>query len=291
MRWIGLQLAAATIALCLVGLAGAGQTASGPPFFDRTGDAPAPFDITRLDVTPQPNGSLYIQVTLAGTVNWDEDGPLVALDLDQNPDTGSAFYGTEVEFAFQGEGNAREGQAVLFRSHGWDFQRATTPDYWEWSLGPHIVGYYFIPWELGIDPREGFNVVAATLGPHPDTAPDIHTFNYQPLPGRLPPKLGPDRRAPHVIAYPADGVHGKVATLDYWVLDGRGRTGETIRIFRGRRLLKVIHQGLHNSNPFDLSNISWRVPRDIRGRLRFSVSAADAAGNRSKAVSAPLVVR
>jgi hypothetical protein len=278
------------LALCVVAGAGS-QASSGPPFFDRTGDAPAPFDITRLDVSQKPDGAVYIQVTLAGTVNWDEDGPLVALDLDQNPDTGSAFYGTEVEFAFQGEGNAREGSAVLFRSHGWDFQRATTPDYWFWSLGPHIVGYFFMPWELGLGPRDGFNVVAATLGPHADTAPDIRTFNYQPLPGTQPPTLGPDRRAPHVIAYPADGVHGKVATLDYWVLDGRGRTAETIRVFRGKHLLKTIRRPLRNSNPFDQSKVTWRVPKSVRGHLRFTVRAADAAGNRSKAVSAPLEIR
>src|SRR5215204_3962394 len=57
---------------------------------------------------------------LAGKVDWDEDGPRIALDLDQNPDTGSAFYGTEVMVAFEGEGHAREGRAVLYRSDGWD---------------------------------------------------------------------------------------------------------------------------------------------------------------------------
>jgi hypothetical protein len=41
------------------------------------------------------------------------DGPRIALDLDRNPDTGRGYYGTEVEVAFEGEGNAREGSAVL----------------------------------------------------------------------------------------------------------------------------------------------------------------------------------
>jgi hypothetical protein len=86
-------------------------------------------------------------------------------------------------------------------------------------------------------------------------------------------------------------VHGKIATLDYWVLDGRGRTAETIRIYRGSRLLRTIHRRLRNSNPFDLSHVTWRVPARVRGRLRFSVRSADATGNRSKPVWAPMVIR
>src|SRR2546421_6130147 len=134
-------IACTAVALCQVGGAGA-QVSAGPPFFDRTGDAAARFDIKRVDVSEQPDGSVFIEVTIAGLVNWDEDGPLVALDLDQNPDTGSAFYGTEVELAFEGGGNAREGEAVLRRAHGWDFKAATRPEGWGWELGPHSVGFF-----------------------------------------------------------------------------------------------------------------------------------------------------
>ena len=54
-----------------------------------------------------------------------------------------------------------------------------------------------------------------------DTAPDIGTFNYQPVAGTPAPKLGPDKRAPHIVTYPAQAVHGGVATLTYAALDGR----------------------------------------------------------------------
>jgi hypothetical protein len=234
---------------------------------------------------------VFIVVTLAGTVNWDEDGPLIGLDLDQNPDTGSAFYGTEYEVAFLGEGNAREGQPVLMRARGWDFKRVQPLGHLEWELGPHVVGFVLDRSAFGLSPTAGFKLVAATLGSPPDTAPDIGTFDYQPVPGTKPPTLGPDRRAPHMLAYDSAGVHGKVAQLDYWVLDGRGRTAETIRIYRGKRLLKVIRRPLRNSNPFDQSSVGWRVPGNVRGHLRFTVRAADAAGNRSRAVSAPLEIR
>jgi hypothetical protein len=289
-RRVGLPLiAAVAIALFLAGGAGS-QASAGPPYFDRTGDAPPPFDIKRVDVSEQPGGSVLIEVTIAGTVNWDEDGPLIALDLDQNPDTGSAFYGTEYEVAFLGEGNAREGEPVLLKAHGWDFRRVQPRGHWEWELGPHLVGFDLDRAAFGLSPTRGFNLVAATLGSPPDTAPDIGTFHYQPMPGP-PPHLRPDRRAPHVLAYDSVGSRGRVAELDYWVLDGRGRTADTIRIYRGKRLLKVIRRRLHNSNPFDQSHVAWRIPKNVHGHLRFSVRAADAAGNRSKAVWAALDVR
>jgi hypothetical protein len=52
-------------------------------------------------------------------------------------------------------------------------------------------------------------------------------------------------------------------------------------LHRGRRLLKTIRRPLRDSNPFKLSHVAWRVPPSVRGRLRFSVRSADAAGNES----------
>lgn len=279
-------LAGAVVSLFLVGVAGAAGPGS---FTDPVGDAGSGLDITGLNVS-EYEGELIFQVTVADRLNWDEDGPLVALDLDQNPDTGSAYYGTEVEVAFVGGGNAREGEPVLRRASGWDFRGVRPPEGWGWGLGPHEVDFFLSRSYLGLGPNAGFNVVAAAGGSHPDTAPDIRTFNYQPVPGTPPPVPGPDSRAPHAITYPASAVHGKVARLTYWVLDGRGRTGETIRIYRRSRLLKTIRIPLRDSSPFDLSHISWRVPRNLRGRIRLSVRSVDAAGNVSKVSWARLAI-
>jgi hypothetical protein len=106
-----------------------------------------------------------------------------------------------------------------------------------------------------------------------------------------PPSLGPDRRAPHLVSYPSRGAHGKPAKLTYWVPDGRGRTAETIRIFRRSHLLKTIRRPLRDSNPFDVSQVMWRVPNNVSGRLRFSVRAVDAVGNKSKPSWASLLIR
>jgi hypothetical protein len=232
-------------------------------------------------------------VTVTPNRFWcDGDGAdlplLIAIDTDQNSDTGSAFYGTEVELAWSPAANS----PVFARASGWDFKAAPFP-YGGMGLecGPTIGGYFIDTAALGITPASGFNVVAATVSPHTDTAPDIGTFNCQPVAGTLPPKLGPDTRAPHVVTYPAQAVHGKLVTLTYQTLDGRGRTADTIRIYRGKRLLRTIRRRLRDSNPFELSHVSWRVPRTLRGRLRFSVRSTDAAGNESNLGWASLSVR
>jgi hypothetical protein len=288
-RWPRALLACAVVALFLVGIAGAAGSAS---FTDPAGDAGSGLDITRLDVSSDDTGTLTFRVTVAGKHDWDlgQAAALVAVDTDQNPDTGSAFYGTEVEIAFEADAFGRP-EAVLLRADGWDFRRVTPPDGWGWGFSDNYIEFFAKPSDLGLAPNAGFNVVAAAIGgARPDTAPDIRTLNYQPVPGTPPPNPGPDTRAPHLSAFDSSGVHGKLAKLGYWVLDGRGTTAETIRIYRRTRLLKTIRRPLADSNAFDVSHVVWRVPRTIRGRLRFSVRSVDAAGNESKVSWASLVI-
>jgi hypothetical protein len=286
-RGAGLLWAAAictAVALLSIGVAGASATGSAS-FPDRVGDAGTSVDITGVDVETRDGyfgPTLGVRVNVAGSYDWDsgQAGVIVALDLDQNPDTGSAFYGTEVEFVFQG--GMWDSQATMYRFNGWDFRRVEPPDFGlSWGWNDHFMEFFTTLADIGLAPDAGFNVVAAVPSVHTDTAPDLGTFNYQVVPGTPPPPLGPDTRAPHVAAYPATARRGTVADLKYWALDGRGETAETIRIYRGARLLKTIRVPLSSSNPFDLSHVSWRVPRDLRGRLRYSVRSVDAAGNRS----------
>jgi hypothetical protein len=290
--------ACAAAAVLVVGVAGADSTIS---FSDPSGDGGSSTDITAVEIStsagfPGFSGGLEFWATVKPDSSWcrSEGGDvplLVAVDTDQNPDTGSAFYGTEIEFAFEPSGQARAGEGMFLRAHGWDFRRVPFPDGFGWGCGPAGGGYGAAISALGLSPTAGFNVVVATQGPHIDTAPDLGTFNYQPVPGTKPPALGPDTRPPHVVGYPARAVHGKVATLTYWTLDGRGKTADAIRIYRGTRLLKTIRRPLRDSNPFLLSHVRWHVPRAVHGRLRFSVRSADAAGNTSPLRWSRLVVR
>ena len=269
-------LACAVIAVALVGGASADSQTS---FADPVGDAGRSFDITSLGVSSFPGLGFVATVKRNPFWCWAGDLPLlIAIDTDQNPDTGSAYYGTEVELAW----SVPSDQPLLLRADGWGFKAGPLPaGGLGWECGTTVGGYFTDTAALGITPTSGFNVVAATVSSHPDTAPDIGTFTYQPVARTPPPKLGPDRRAPHVLAYSAQAVHGKLATLKYQALDGRGKTADTIRIYRGKRLLKTIRRPLRNSNPFKLAHVTWRVPRTLRGRLRFSVRSADAAGNDS----------
>jgi hypothetical protein len=272
----------------VAGIAGAESSVS---FTDPSGDACSGVDITRVEIESYPEGSLSFWVTVNGFFACSSDGDgepaLVALDLDQNPDTGSAFYGTEVALAPAGP----VGDAHLLRADGWNFRGVRRQAGLGGGCGPTGGGYSIDRSRLGLAPGAGFNVVVAVPASHGDTAPDIRTFNYQQVPGTPPPTLGADRRAPHVSAFPSAGVHGKRARLGYWVLDGRGRTRQIVRIFRGRRVLKTIWTPLADSNPFHVSQLEWQVPGNVRGRLRFSVRALDAAGNRSKLSWATLAVR
>src|SRR2546430_8010701 len=47
----------------------------------------------------------------------------------------------------------------------------------------HTVGFGIKRSALGLKPNAGLNIVAASVASHPDTAPDIGTFNYQPVAG------------------------------------------------------------------------------------------------------------
>jgi hypothetical protein len=279
-------------ALFLVGAAGAANASSYP---DPAGDAGEYADIVRVDVSEDQTpwrSDLELWATVAGTQPCGEfEGVHVvfALDLDQNPDTGSAFYGTEAELTTD-----RYGGPVLLRSKGWDFGGTTQPDSgFAAECSPEGAGFGLDPAALGLAPGQGFNVVAVADSPHTDTAPDIGTFNYQPVPGVPPPTLGPDTRAPHIAAvFPARGAcaHGKLVRLTYWALDGRGRTAETIRVYRRSHRIATIRRPLGETNPFDLTHVFWRVPPSARGPVRFSVVSVDAAGNRSNVSWGRLVI-
>jgi hypothetical protein len=121
--------ACATGAVLLVGAAGADSTIS---FSDPLGDGGSSTDITALEISSSPgfpgfSGGVGFWATVKPDSSWcrSEGGDvplLVSVDTDQNPDTGSAYYGTEIEFAFEPSGQARAGEGIFLRAAGWDFR-------------------------------------------------------------------------------------------------------------------------------------------------------------------------
>src|SRR5262245_24502127 len=286
-RRLGVVLASAVGALVIVTVAAAANSASFP---DQPGDVTLVPDITALNVSNDDAGTITISMTFSPsrTIGLPGDEFGVALDLDQNPDTGSVYYGTEVLMVFEQSG------LHFGRAAGNGFTAAPPPPSLHGTIGNGVVTFSVNASDLGLAPNGGFNIVAlsdsAVVG-ELDTAPDIRTFNYQLVVGPPPPPPPPDTRAPVDRAFASHGVHGKTVRLSYWAADGRGATADTLRVYRKSRLLGTVRIRLGDASPFLNYYARWHAPRKVRGKLRFCVQSTDAAGNRSNQSCAPLTIR
>jgi hypothetical protein len=279
------RVPAAVVAAAVVFSATALAANSGS-FADPAGDAdPAP-DLTGVAISSDDAGIVTIKVSIANrTALGADDEVTVGIDADQNPDSGGVFYGADAELSFFGN-------APTFLLPGPDgyYHEASKPVSFQAGFADGVATFSFKASELGIS--SGFNVYAVGYAKGAvDTAPDIRTSNYQLVSGTAPPPLGPDRRAPLDEATKAKGVHGKVVRLYYYVADGRGVASDTVRVLRGTKLLKRIVTRLEDTNPFFIYQVSWRVPKNVRGKLRFCVRSVDRAGNRGRESCAPLTIR
>jgi hypothetical protein len=289
-RWLQAVPLVAIGALVLAGVAGAANSGS---FTDRPGDVKLAADITNVDVSNDDAGTITIRLTFGDgglTPGLPGENLGVALDLDQNPDTGTVYFGTEVAFAldFGVSGTTLE----FARAAGSEFTSAPAPASLQGTLKGSTVTFVVKASDLGLASNSGFNVVAVSESPlDGDLGPDFGTFNYQLVAGTPPLTLPPDTRAPLDRALASHGVHGRVARLAYAAQDGRGLTADTVRVYRRGRLLRTIQISLGKANPFYIYDARWRVPRTVRGRLRFCVDSVDAARNKSNLSCAPLVIR
>ncbi len=276
----------AAVVVGAVVFAGAALAANSGSFGDPAGDAnPAP-DITGVAISSDDAGTVTIKVSLANRAALASDDEVtVGIDADQNPDSGGVFYGADAELSLFGNTPT----FLLPGSDGY-YHEASKPVSFQAAFAEGVATFSFKASELGIS--SGFNVyVVGYANGAVDTAPDIRTSNYQLVAGTAPPALGPDRRAPLDEATKSKGVHGKVVRLFYYVADGRGETADTIRVLRGTKVLKRIVTRLEDSNPFFIYEVRWRVPRQVRGKLRFCVGSVDRAGNRSRQSCAALTIR
>jgi hypothetical protein len=283
-RSLGRVLAVAGVGtIAFAGVAFAANTGS---FSDASGDARSAPDVTGVAISNDDAGIVTVKVTLGNRAALAaNDDIAVGIDADQNPDTGAVFYGAEYELNLD-----RNVPAVLRPDAEGYYTDAVAPASFQAGFSGGVVTLSFKASELGVS--SGFNLYALGFDRRAlDTAPDIRTVNYQLVAGGSAPQLGPDRRAPLDQALNSTGVHGKVAELDYFAADGRGETADSIVISRGRKVLKRINYRLEDTNPFLPYIASWRVPKKVRGKLRFCVSSKDRAGNKSKASCARLTIK
>jgi hypothetical protein len=269
--------------LAFVGVALGANTGS---FADVEGDAGTAPDVTAVAISSDDAGVVTAKITLSNRTSFGaSDGVGVGIDTDQNPDTGTVFYGSEYELDF-------EGTAPRFyraAANGF-YEEAPLPPSFAGSFSGGVVTISFKPSELGAS--AGFNVYAvgfdnSTL----DAAPDIRAVNYQLVKGTTPPPLQPDHRAPVDEAIRSTGTHGKVATLYYFASDGRAETSDAIVIYKGKKVVKRINYVLEDTNPFLPYVARWKVPKKMKGKLRFCVRSSDRAGNKSNTSCAALTVK
>jgi hypothetical protein len=279
--------ALAVVAASAALLAGAALAANSDSFGDPTGDAGGAPDVTGLTISNDDAGTVTIKVSVANRSSLATDDEVsVGIDADQNPDSGGVFYGADFELTLLGAA-----PALLLPGADGYYHEAPRPASLQASSADGIVTFSFKASELGLV-SSGFQIYAlGFVAGEVDTAPDIRTFNYQLIRGASPPPLKADRRAPLDEALKATGVHGKVVRLEYFVADGRAETSDTIRVLRRGRVIKRIVTRLEDTNPFISYQVRWRVPKTVRGKLRFCVSSVDRAGNRGKASCAPLTIR
>jgi hypothetical protein len=267
-------------------LAGVAMAANTNSFLDAGADSGTAPDITGVAITSDDTGVVTVKVTLANRqLAAANDDFAIGIDADQNPDTGSVFYGAEYELDLD-----RGTMIVLRDAPDGYYTQAIAPASLHIVFAGGTVTFSFKATELGI--TSGFNLY--TIGfdrKNIDTAPDIRTVNYQLATATTAPLLGRDTRAPRTEALKSTGVHGKVARLDYYAADGRGETSETIVVYKGKRVLKRINYLLEDTSPFLSYFGRWSVPKQTRGKLRFCVTSTDRAGNKSKATCAALTIK
>jgi hypothetical protein len=283
--WLSLG-AAAVGALVVVGVA---LAANSTFFSDAPGDSGGAPDLGTMTVSSDDSGTVTVTINVANRTELspsDEVG--LGVDVDQNPETGSVYhYGQEYAFAFEGS------SLEFFRANSsGDFDKAPSPASLKGSFAAGVGTISFSAADLGIVPTSGFNFSAIADNPADyDAAPDFRTFNYQLVagaPAAVPP---PDTTPPVDQAVRSRGKHGTIAHLNYAASDGRGETADTIRVYRGRKVLKTIRFSLDNTIPFLLYYAKWKVPKTVRGKLRFCVTSTDRAGNKSNTSCAALIIK
>jgi hypothetical protein len=272
-------------AVCAVAAVGGALAANSGSFTDRTGDAqPAP-DLSAVAISNDDAGNVTVRVTVDRAALGTNDEVMVGIDADQNPDTGSVLYGAEFGLDLTG------GRPAFLRPGPGGYLDEASGTFTATMAGG-VVTFTFKASDVGLTPTSGFDVfVLGYAQGGADTAPDIRTVNYQMVAGTPRPQLGPDTRGPLDEAVKSTGTRGKTARLSYFSAEGRGVTAETIRVFKGKKVLKTFKFKLADTNPFFGYYASWKVPKKVKGKLRFCVQSVDRAGNKSNTSCAALTIK
>jgi hypothetical protein len=280
------RLTLAVVGVAALVFTGAALAANSRSFADPGGDASGSPDLTGVVVSNDDAGIVTVKLTLANrSALATGEGVAIGLDTDQNPDTGSVFYGSEWELDLEGS-SATVYQATSDGS----YTQAAAPASYQASMSGGVATLTFKASDFGI--TSGFNMHAIGFDNNwLDAAPDIRTVNYQLASSTTAPALQPDHRAPIDQAFKSTGTHGKFAALGYLAMDGRGETADAFVIYKGKKVVKRISLQLADTSPFLPYVVRWKVPKKLKGKLRFCVTSTDRAGNKSNTSCAALTIK
>jgi len=278
--------ALAVVGVAAFAFAGVAFAANSKSFEDPGGDASGSPDLTGVAVLNDDAGIITVKLTLSNRSTLATgEGVAIGLDTDQNPDTGSVFYGAEWELDLEGSS-----ATVYQAAPNGNYTQATAPASYQASMSGGVATLAFRASDFGI--TSGFYMHAIGFDNNwLDAAPDIRTVNYQLATSTAAPALQPDRRAPIDQAFKSTGTHGKFAALGYLAMDGRGETADAFVIYKGKKVVKRINFLLEDTNPFLPYVARWKVPKKTKGKLRFCVTSMDRAGNKSNTSCAALTIK
>lgn len=134
--------------------------------------------------------------------------------------------------------------------------------------------------------------IEGSQSPSPAGAQIIYLadLNYV-APTPTPTPAPPDTLRPTVKAFSAAGKAGKKINLTYTVADDSGVTKETIQILKGRAVAKTIKRKLQQIPESGQRTVAFKAARTQRGKLKWCVTAADQARNKSAKSCAALRVK
>jgi hypothetical protein len=266
--------------------AGVALAANSRSFGDAGGDASNSPDLTGVSIANDDAGVVTVKLTVGNrsTLGANE-GVAIGLDTDQNPDTGSVFYGAEWELDLEGSS-----ATVYQAAPNGSYTQAPAPGSYQATMSGGVATLTFKASDFGIS--SGFNIHALGFDNNwLDAAPDIRAVNYQLSSSTTQPTLQPDRRAPIDQAFKSTGTHGKIALLGYLAMDGRGETADAFVVTKGKKVVKRINLPLADTSPFLPYIVRWNVPKKIKGKLRFCVTSTDRGGNKSNKSCAALTIK
>lgn len=278
--------ALAGVGVAALVLTGAAFAANSRTFADPVGDAANSPDLTSVAISNDDAGIVTVKLTVANRSTLATgEGVAIGLDTDQNPDTGSVFYGAEWELDLEGS------TATAYKATpDGSYTQVPIPASYQASMSGGVATLTFKASDLGI--TSGFNVHALGYDNNwLDAAPDIRAVNYQLSSTTPPPVLQPDHRAPIDKAFKSTGTHGKLAELGYLAMDGRGETADSFVVYKGKKVVKRINLPLADTSPFLPYVVGWKVPKTVKGKLRFCVTSSDRAGNKSNTSCAALTIK